>query len=321
MYRITWDIRIGTFRLGMVESVTVKTSVEALTDTATIVLPGTVLNRALEIEDKVKVGDRVTIAFGYDGENREEFKGYVQCIKTDGGSLTIECEDDLWLMRKAVRDKAWNNVDVQTVLNYILSQVGVGIALNCDYTFSYEKFTISNANGLDVLKKIQEEAGPNIYLADGVLHVHPKYTEIMGSAAYDFAKNIDRDGVDLEYKRADDVKVLVTVKGKTADGKEVKVEMGSTGGESVVKDFGTSVSNAASLKAKAEEMLKEKGYEGYRGSFQGWLVPVCGAGYKVTLRDADYEYKDGTYYVLAVETSIGRTGGIRKIELGKKISI
>lgn len=320
MYRITWDIKFDGRRLNMVDSVTVKTSVETLTDTAIVVLPGFVLNRSYEIGDKVKVGSRVEINFGYDAVNRGEFAGYVKSIKTDGGSLTIECEDDMWVMRKGVADKAWSNVDVQTVIKYVLDQIG-GFELNCDYKFSYEKFTIANANGLDVLKKIQEEAGPNIYLADGVLHVHPKYAEIMGEAKYDFSINIDKEGLDLEYRKEDDVKVQVIVKGKTPAGKEIKVEMGTTGGDKVTMDYGTSVSNEASLKAKAEELLKNHSYEGYRGSLQSWLIPMCKAGYRVKLTDRDHEYKNGWYYVLSVEASIGRTGGKRKIELGKKLSV
>ena len=70
MYDMTFDIRIGSYRLRMVDSVTVKTSVEELTDTAVITLPASVYNVALNVEDKIRRGDKVSIAFGYDGNNR-----------------------------------------------------------------------------------------------------------------------------------------------------------------------------------------------------------------------------------------------------------
>ena len=48
----------------------------------------------------------------------------------------------------------------------------------------------------------------------------------------------------------------------------------------------------------ANEQLKVKSYTGYSGSFTGWLIPYCDAGYAVTLLDLDYDYKSGTYYAI-----------------------
>lgn len=319
MHRIVYDIVIGSYRLRMVDSVVVRRSVETLTDTATIVLPGSYLNRSIDIENKIHVGDYVYITMGYDGRMTDEFQGYVQRVLTDGGSLTVECEDELWKLRKSISDKTFVGPDVKTIIEYVLREVGGGIGLRCDYSFRYDKFTIQNANGLDVLRKIREEASPNIYMNEGVLHVHPKYSQIFGNAVYDFAKNIDKDGLNLEWKRMDDVKVSVVVRGKDADGHVVEYRAGSTGGENVVKNFGSGVSSKGSLKLKAEEILKERMYEGYRGSFRGWLFPVCGPGWSVDLVDKDGVYRSGRYYVLSVETRIGRDGGMREIELGKRI--
>ena len=44
MYRMCHNITIGNYRLRLLESVTVVRSVDALADTATIVLPGMVHN-------------------------------------------------------------------------------------------------------------------------------------------------------------------------------------------------------------------------------------------------------------------------------------
>ena len=97
MYSMSWDIRIGGYRLRTIEMVTIKRSVELLSDTATIVIPATVFNRAIEVEGKLKVGDAVEIRLGYDDSLQTEFTGYLKSIKTDGGSLTLECEDGIYL--------------------------------------------------------------------------------------------------------------------------------------------------------------------------------------------------------------------------------
>ena len=59
------DIQVGNYRLGLIDSVKIKKSVETLSDTADIVLPGVYVNRSLNIETKLKVGDEVIIKLGY----------------------------------------------------------------------------------------------------------------------------------------------------------------------------------------------------------------------------------------------------------------
>ena len=315
---MSWNIRIGGFRLKMVEKVSIKRSVELLSDTATITLPGTVFNKAINIENKIKVGDDVEIKLGYNDNLKEEFKGYLKAIKTDGGSLTLELEDDIYLFRKSVKDEEMKNASVKSILENICSQVG-GFSVSCDYDFSYDKFVINNATGYDVLKKIQDEASPNIYLKDKVLHVHPQYAEIFGEARYDFSRNIERDGTDLKYKSEDERKLLVVVEGTDETGATVSVEKGTTGGDKMTLKL-PGVSSKSSLEQKAQSVLDQKVYTGYEGSFQSWLIPYVDAGYKVSITDPDYEIKDGTYYVISVETTFSKDGGVRKITLGKKIS-
>ena len=315
---MSWNIRIGGFRLRMVEKVSIKRSVELLSDTATITLPGTVFNKAINIEDKIKVGDDVEIQLGYNDNLKEEFKGYLKAIKTDGGSLTLELEDDIYLFRKSVKDEEMKNASVKNILANICSQVG-GFSVSCDYDFSYDKFVINNATGYDVLKKIQDEASPNIYLKDKVLHVHPQYAEIFGEARYDFSRNIERDGTDLKYKSEDERKLLVVVEGTDETGATVSVEKGTTGGDKMTLKL-PGVSSRSSLEQKAQSVLEQKVYTGYEGSFQSWLVPYVDAGYKVALTDPDYEIKNGTYYVISVETTFSKDGGVRKITLGKRLN-
>ena len=315
---MSWNIRIGGFRLKMVEKVSIKRSVELLSDTATITLPGTVFNKAINIEDKIKVGDDVEIKLGYNDNLKEEFKGYLKAIKTDGGSLTLELEDDIYLFRKSVKDEEMKNASVKNILANICSQVG-GFSVSCDYDFTYDKFVINNATGYDVLKKIQDEASPNIYLKDKVLHVHPQYAEIFGEARFDFSRNIERDGTDLKYKSEDERKLLVVVEGTDETGATVSVEKGTTGGDKMTLKL-PGVSSRSSLEQKAQSVLEQKVYTGYEGSFQSWLVPYVDAGYKVAITDPDYEIKNGTYYVISVETTFSKDGGVRKITLGKRLN-
>ena len=290
MFMMNWDIKIGGYKLRLLEKVNIKKSVELLADTAVITMPGAVFNKTIEVESKLKVGDEVTIKLGYDEDLREEFKGYLKAIKTDGGSLTLECEDPIYMFRKSVNDEEMKEVNVKTILNNICSQVG-GFSVSCDYDFTYEKFVISNATGYDVLKKIQEEASPNIYLKDNVLHVHPQYSEIFGDVVYNFKTNIENTGTDLKYKSKDERKLLVVVESTDKKGKTIKVEKGTTGGDKMTVKM-SGVTDAASLEAKAQQVLESKVYDGYEGNIQGWLIPFVDAGYRAKIVDDDYEYKN-----------------------------
>jgi hypothetical protein len=319
---MSWKISIGNYNLKMIESVNIKRSVESLVDTATITLPATVFNKALNVDEKIKRGDDVKIELGYDDNLVTEFEGYVESVTTDGGSLVLNCEDSIFLYRVEIPNKELTNVKVKDILNYVNTEVGKKqnkkFSLNCDYDFSYDKFVIKNANGYDVLKKIQEEAKPNIYLKGDVLHIHPQYSEIFGHVKYDFTKNIEADGTDLKYKKKENRRVKVTIEYTGIDGKTKKYEFGDMGGESITKK--TSTTDQKSIKLLAQQEYESKSYDGYEGSFQGWLIPYCDAGYKVTITDPDYEYKDGTYYVLGVEIKFSEQGGVRIITLGKIIS-
>ena len=302
----------------MLDSATITRSVEQLSDTAEIVLPGAHFNKALEIESKIKRGDAVMIQLGYNVEIPEEdffdeFSGFVESIATDDGSIKIKCEDGLFKFRVAIEDKEFVAPTLNTILTYILQP---GYTLDCTYSFSYDKYVIQGCTAYDVLKKIQDETKANIYLKDKVLHVHPQYEDIFGSASYSFQENIEKSS--LEYKNAEDRPVLVTVEGKGIDGKVIKATAGVTGGDAVTLKI-DGVSNITTLKTLATEQLKIKSYTGYSGSFTGWLIPYCDAGYKVILSDSDYEYKSGNYYVTEVVTKIAKICE-RTIKLGKKIS-
>lgn len=313
-----FDITVGKYRLAYVESVTVKRSVETLADTAVIVLPSAVFNKALEIEGKISEGDRVIVRFGYDGYLREiptEFEGYVESISTDDGSIKLNCEDELYRLRKDLKDAALSTTTVKALLQRVIDEIG-GLDLSCDYDFKYDKFTIYNATGFDVLKKVQDETKANIYLKGTTLHVHPQYVEIGKNVIYDFAVNVEKS--DLKYKDASKRKLIATIKGTDAAGKTVSVTKGTPGGDKFTLEI-PGVSDRATLEKRAEEELKTRAYSGYEGSITGWLIPAVEPTDTAVIRDKDYEHKSGKYYVVAVETSFSASGGSRKVTIGKKI--
>lgn len=317
MYTLDFEVKIGEFYLGMVDSITIHKSVELLADTCEIVLPAARLNKALEIEEQIKRGDEVSVSIGYKEVGiKEEFKGYLQRISTDGGSIKLFCEDDLFQFRKDLPNEELKKISLSDLLSKVVKGIGKNYKVDCSYTWVYDKFVIRDATGYDVLKKVQEECGADIYLKDGVLHIHPPGEVIGKERFYDFSVNIEE--AELSFKRAEDKKVKVVVKAIMPDGKVKEIEVGSTGGEKV--EVKCHASDTASMKARGEAEVKRRTFDGYDGSITTWLIPECNPGDTASIHDGDYTYKDGTYFVRSVTTEFSEGGGKRKVELGYRLS-
>jgi len=325
-FAMNYKITVGKYRVQMLDSLTITKSVENLADTATIVIPGTYINRALKIEDKIQTGDAVEIYLGYDDNLLLEFTGYLNDISTDDAAIRLECMDALYLFKKSLKDKEYKVVSVKTLLTNICNEInatnraaGTATAYKtaCNYDFSYEKFVLYKATGLDVLKKVQDETKANIYFEGETLHIHPPYSQIKNGkpVAFDFARNIEK--ADLKYVRAADKKVEVEVTIVLPNGKTEKTQYGTPGGEK--HSVKTVNIDKASMKNRAKSEYNLWVYDGYEGSFTGWLIPYVEPAYKISLHDSEYEYKNGNYYVIATETSFSSSGGVRKITLGRKI--
>lgn len=316
MFTMRYDIQVGDYRLGMLEKVEISRSVELLSDVAVITLPAAEYNVALDVESKIRRGDSVVISLGYEETGMvEEFKGWVQRVGTDSGSITLECEDDLFKFRVSLKDQQHSNITLARLLQLVVDGVGGDFTIDCSYSWTYEKFTINSATGYDVLKKVQEESGADIYIQGNVLHIHAPGEKVGRNVIYDFAHNVQ--SCDLNYRRADERKVQVVVKAVLPDGKVKERHYGSTGGDKVTVKCATS--DDASMKLRGESEHKRLTFDGYDGSITTWLVPHILPGDSAQLHDGDYDYKDGKYYVRAVKTEFGSSGGTREIELGFRL--
>jgi hypothetical protein len=324
---MNYKITVGGYRLQTLESVSIKKSVETLADTAVITIPGAHVNRALEVEDKISEGDAVEIWLGYDDDLVLEFKGYLNRIATDDFSIQLECEDALFLFRKSLENRELKNITLKNFLNEVVGEVNkqnqsdgtpTHYTVECSYDFTWDKFVIYRATAFDVLKKVQDETRANIYFRDNILHIHPQYSEIFndGVIIYDFAANIEKS--QLKYVLQRDKKIEVEVSATLPDGTVRKTTYGTPGGEK--REIALGTANAASMQARAEHEWNLFAYDGYEGNFTGWLIPVVEPAYRIRIQDGEYSFKNGNYYVVAVDTMFSASGGARTVTIGKKIN-
>lgn len=317
MYRLSWEITIGKYRLQTVREVKITTSVLNLSDTASITLPGKYLDRWKSVEDKIKIGDEVVIKLGYDDDNETEFNGYLKRISRDNNSLVLECEDALYLLNKNVENKEYSDVSLQVLLNDILSQVDSNLRLECDYTYSMKKMVVFHQTALDVLKKIHEETKANIWFENKTLHIHPVYDTLeKGSTSIIYDTKINVQSNELKWVDKNDKKMKIEIAYNMPDGNLKKESFGDDKGETVTRYAATS--DDTELKKIAENEYNLWNYSGYEGDFTGWLIPRTKSGESIRLRDTERN-EDGTYYVTGVEIEFGQNGAKRKVTLGRKL--
>lgn len=320
---MSWDIRFetagNTYQLQMMAECQIEKSVDNLTDTATIVLPASVMNETLAFNGKIKRGSSVKIRLGYDNNLINEFSGFVKDITTNDSSLQINCEDALFLFRKGVGNLEMKDVVLKDVAQYVLNELNPEFSLDCNYSVGYEKFTVYKATGFVVLKKIQEETGANVYFdtENKVLHIHPPYSEVGNDVYYSYQHNIE-EGASLEFKTRQDYKAEIIIESTDKNGNVRKVKAGTPGGDKI--SFKKGPLTKESMQKIADEELKKQTAAGYEGDFPAWLVPYVQTGDQVRIKDEDYPEKTGFYFAKAVKTSFTNNGGERKITPGIKLS-
>ncbi|MBK5213640.1 MAG: hypothetical protein JJE55_08280 [Flavobacteriaceae bacterium] len=319
---IDWNIEFnnkGTrTRLALMAELEIIKDVDNLADTATIVLPESIMNEALNFENKIARGTEVLIQLGYNGNLVTEFVGYIQDITNSDSSLKILCEDALFLFRVGVPDKEMKPTSVSQVAQYVIDNVDSSFKLDCSFGITYEKFTIHQATGYDVLKKLQEETKASVKFdtETKTLHIHPPYTKKGGKVYYSMQKNIEASS--LEYKNKLDYKLEVTVESTDIKGNVRKVVSGTIGGDKITLKVGAM--DEASMKKVADAALQRQNAAGYEGSFDTWLIPFVSPTYSARIKDEDYPDKTAFYYVKSVKTSLSSGGGKRTVTPGIKLS-
>lgn len=315
-YNMDYKITVGDYQLALLDGVEIHKSVDILADTCTITLPGFAYNKAFRVEQQLKRGDKIVVQLGYDDKLKREFDGYLLNAATDDGSLTLNCEDALFLFRKPVKNKEFKAAPVKDITQYVIDQTGVSATLECNLPITYEKFVIANATGYDVLKKLQEETRGNIYINGSTLYIQPPYTNTHNRVRYSFQQNIESS--DLKYKRSEDKRIEIVVQNTDKSGKKREVTSGTTGGDRIII-IGNGLDEKA-MKILADAEYRRQVYDGYEGSVNTWLIPWVEPGDSAEIIDEDFEYKDGWYFVTAVTTTFDRNGAVRKVQLGIKLA-
>lgn len=323
MFVLLSKIQIGQFQFKNVSEVKIESSLKVLEDTATIKVPTTALlkrteDTVTEVETvkQFKVGDEVVVNFGYDGNLKEEFRGYVRKIKPKT-PLEIECEDATFLLKRKNLKQAFRNTTLKEVLNFILEGTGVSLYAAVP-EIKFAVFYFRDVNAAKALQKLKEEYGLVIYFKEfKKLFVGLSSDSDDVVVKYRIGYNVIDNK--LEYQNEEDVKLSIKAVLIKPDNTRIEKEVGDKDGEKRTL-FTYELEDGESLETWAkEEMLKYK-FKGYKGSMTTFLLPNAKVGNVARVQNEQFDEEPGDYLIEKIETTYGHGGGRRDVHIGLKLN-
>jgi len=348
-------VKIGNYAFaGGINDLVIKKSVNIIVDSAKLTIPGlgrvtnikSVINSALSfigmgshpitnnlpnnsIETAIlfKEGDTVSIDLGYNGQLKNEFRGFVRRVNITT-PISIEMEGYAWQLRNQNILASWGPTTVKEVLQRIIQ--GTDIILSPDIPVIHlTSFRIPHHNGLDVLQYMKDKMLLTVYFDDNVLYVgieegrttnlDTSNGSLLAEVVYNIGYNVPTNQPDLKKRLAANNLVRVRLKVKGKDGKNTLYEAGDAGGSVHNKQIAHST-DANYLKMIAADRLKSLKYDGYEGNINGFLQPYCKPGWKATIIDKRYQgARSGTYFVPGIEVTFGVKGARRKVDITYKL--
>jgi hypothetical protein len=313
------------FEVRRVVSVKVEASWRNLTGKATVQVPGRWLfkENRLAIKDWLRRGDPITIELGYNRELVTEFAGYVTDVKP-GVPVTLSCEDEMYRLKRYPVKCSYGGVRLPALLKAICPPGTKVDALDTDLGH----FKASNTTVAKVLEKLKEMYGFVSYFRGGVLYCGKVYRQ-GNTASIKTAFNFQRPGPgavlgdSLEYRTADDLKVIVQATSHQLKGKDLKVTVGDTtalDAEPRTLNY-FNLASEADLRAAALRDVQKLKVEGYKGSFTTYGTPSVQHGEIASLSNVEYPERDGDFFIDATAKTFEQGGYRQEITLGSAASL
>lgn len=309
-----------------VSAVEIDSSVRNLGGTAKITIPRNFTKREGKgILDCIKVGDPVSIRLGYNDTMNQEFTGFVSHIG-DNTPLVIECDDEWYTWKKAAHlSKSWKETTLAEVLRFAFA----GCTVECPDVNLSGGFIIKNATPYEVVKGLKESYGFYTRLKNGKVRCffpyefsgYETHTYVFGTRDADTLQSLQNRNLSpniadnkLTFTRKEDVKLNITAIAKQRNGKDLKVQIGSTDADAQKRTltYGNEIISEADLKKKAEQDMQRFSYDGFRGDITGFGVPQTKAGDSLKIVDGENPEREGTYLIESVKITYSISGGFRR---------
>lgn len=306
---------ITLWKFDRVENISITGDGDSLTDTCTIRLPKAVQWIGGEIP--IRRGDSVRVYMGYNGELKLRFVGYVKDVSAKVPT-TITCEDEMFrLKNRSAKRKMYQNI---SLLELLIDQLD-GMSIKWDDSINNNEVKLGNlkveaTTVAGLLSDLKQNYGITscFALVDDV----PTFFSYvifpgMRNNAGKFAEKKNIISNDLEYRRAEDVRVKIKGVSIQEDNSRIEYTEGD-GEERVIYRYGLSMDQ---LKEAVRNELQKEKWSGLSGSFDTFGMPRIE---KMDVVDLEVGNAKGRYQVSGVNVEFGRGGYRQKVNLKRKVA-
>jgi hypothetical protein len=308
MKRVTTTIKVqdknGKFwTFTWANSITIESRFDKLTDRANIVLPKKVAWKKDAIEGVIVRGGKVEVWAGYDFRQDKIFEGYISEVHTKI-PFEIDCQDASWILKQtSIKSKSYQNVTLKALLLDVCPIPFEAIDVNLG------QFRIVNVTVAQLLDELNKTYALRSFVREGKLFCGLAFYP---NSAKDFTFTFEENVIsnDLEYKRAEDVKIKVKAISILPTNKKIEKELGDPDGELRTLPFYNL--SEAELVASATRELERLKVEGYEGSFTTFGQPTVRHGDRVRLIDTRLG-RNGVYLVKGVKTTGTTSSGLKQV--------
>ncbi|RWX03360.1 hypothetical protein [Flavobacterium cerinum] len=309
-------VTIGEMVFTSAAEIEIISTWKKFTDTATIKIPkalyfndGGVIKPVSNIKDLIKTGDKVKIELGYNTILDTRFEGYVARSPRPTIPYEIECEDEMWLLKKKEVSVSIEDATVKQ----ILEKAAPGYEVECADEY-YGDFSMVSTTPLKVFDKLRQKAGLHTFfrgkrLVCGLMHSDSKLPETTPN--FLFGHNIVDSS--LQYRDQEDCKVKIYGSSVQDDGSVIRVDAGEDGGDI------ERINYAPRLTKKELEKIVKRRLENYktRGGYSGDLTtfgwPIVQHGQKMRIVDRGiYEKRDSSNYIDEIRINVTPSGGFKQ---------
>jgi hypothetical protein len=313
--RFRTNVRDGKKRLG-VHEVSIESTWDQLTDTATIQLPRKVYFQRRPLVNGanawLKRGDKVSISLGYNGVITQVFSGYIDQIGIDT-PVSIQCQDEMWLLKKGELSLSYKSV---TLSKLIADVIGDKVPYEVVADVTLGAFRISKATPAKVLEYLREHYMLRSFFRGGVLYVGLAYVpKLQRKRKLYFDTHIPQHS--LEWRERDSLSLLLKAVIIYPDNSKEEVEIGDKDGEQRTFHY-YNIPKAEATKLLEGEIERLR-YTGFRGSLTTFGHVDFAHGDAVQLVDPVYPERDGLYLIKKVSSLFGSGGYRQELELESRI--
>ncbi len=306
-----------TYEFKFVNSCTIMSNIDQLTDTCTILLPRKLKYRDRLLYEFLSAGDQINVELGYNNQLEQVFSGYIRNIRTYKIPAELYCEDNMYVLKKIMIDAYQSdNMDVK---DFIEQYLPANIERNVE-SAKIGRFRFSNISLAQALDTIKKEYPMNFFFKSGKFYgTMPSTLANQDSNAqrilFKYQQNFIEDSITQED--IDPGKIQIVAKVILPDGSKLETKYPETITDGNVRTFyPNSITNLEDLKKYAKETQEGFKTNQISGSFKAFGWPVVRIMDVVEFRDDENTYRDKkAFTVKLVKRNFNMSGYRQEIEI------